>query len=493
MLCGPAGVTVDVSGNVVIADTQNHRIVAVNGAQKLLAVAGTGSKGDSSDGVSPLSAALNAPQGVRMDQGGNLHIADTNNHRVLHLSPGTSAVLRTTAGNGSPGYAGDGGPAWLAQLKLPSGSATDSAGALYIADTGNHAIRKVTAAGTISTVAGTGVAGSAGNEAAATSAQLASPRGVVVDDMGDIFIADTGNNCIRMVTPDGVIHLIAGTGFAGFSGDGGPANAAQLNGPQGLFLDGAGDLYFADTNNNRIRRLVPDALVSSTLTTPVPTVTVVNAVSLQAGPVAPGEIVSIFGLGMGPGSGVTGMLNSSGVLPGILAGVEVQFDGADAPIFYAQSGQINAQVPYSVAGSVASKVAVIYQSTVVGTATVAVAPSAPAMLTLATNPDGTVNTSAAPAARGTWMTFYATGEGLTDSGDVAGVPAQAPYPHPLLAVSLTIAGMNAEILFDGSAPGMIGVLQINARIPAGFVAPGETAVVLTVGKVTAPSVTIWLK
>ena len=161
--------------------------------------------------------------------------------------------------------------------------------------------------------------------------------------------------------------------------------------------------------------------------------------------------------------------------------------------FYAQSGQINAQVPYGVAGSDASTVAVLYQGKVVGAATVGVAPSAPALLTLATNQDGTVNAQAAPAARGTWMTFYATGEGLTDSGNVAGVPAQAPYPHPLLAISVTIAGVNADILYAGSAPGMIGVMQIDAVVPGGFVAPGETAVALTVGIVQAPPVAIWLK
>jgi uncharacterized protein (TIGR03437 family) len=345
----------------------------------------------------------------------------------------------------------------------------------------------------ISTVAGTGVAGSAGDEGAAASAQLYWPYGVAVDDAGDIFIADTMNNRIRMVTPDGLIHAIAGTGMAGFAGDGGPANAAQLNGPEGLFLDGAGDLYFADTGNNRVRRLVPDVPAAAPVATVVPTVTVVNALSLRAGSIAPGEIVSIFGTEMGPGSGVTGTLDASGILPGILAGVEVQFNGAGAPIFYAQSGQINAQVPYVVAVSDASSVAVIYQGKVVGTAAVGVAPSAPALLAVATNQDGTVNAQAAPAGRGAWMTFLATGEGLTDSGNVAGVPALAPYPHPLLSISLTIAGVNADILYAGSAPGMIGVLQINVRVPGGFVPPGQAAAVLTVGAATAPPVTIWLK
>jgi len=489
-LSGPAGVTMDASGDVVIADANNNRIVAVNAAHRLLAVAGTGSPGESPAGVPPLLAALAAPRAVCMDRGGNLYVADTFNHRVLKLPPG--GVLQTAAGNGSQGYAGDGGAARLAQLNSPGACATDSAGTLYIADTGNHAIRKV-AEGMMSTVAGTGVFGVLGDDGAATKALLASPRGVAVDDMGDIFIGDTGNSRIRMVTPDGLIHVIGGTGFAGFAGDGGPAYAAQLNGPQGLFLDGAGDLYFADTGNNRIRRLVPDAPAPAPVVTPVTAVTVVNALSLLAGPVAPGEIVSIFGTGMGPDSGVTGGLDASGILPGILAGVEVQFSGADAPIFYAQSGQINAQVPYSVAGSDASTVAVIYQGKAVGTAAVGVAPSAPALLTMATNQDGTVNAQAAPAARGTWMTFFATGEGLTDSGNMAGIPALAPYPHPLLSIALTIAGVGAEILFAGSAPGMIGVMQVNARVPSGFVAPGQAAAVLTVGTATAPAVPIWLK
>jgi uncharacterized protein (TIGR03437 family) len=181
------------------------------------------------------------------------------------------------------------------------------------------------------------------------------------------------------------------------------------------------------------------------------------------------------------------------VLPGTLGGVEVRFAGTLAPIFYAQSGQLNVQVPYTVAGIDAASVEVRYQEKVVGTASVPIAPSAPAVLALATNPDGSPNAESAPAARSTWMTFYATGEGLTDGPNVAGTPAQAPYPHPLLAVSLTIAGVGAEIQYAGSAPGLIGVMQINARIPGGFVPPGQAEAALTVGTATAPPVTVWLK
>jgi uncharacterized protein (TIGR03437 family) len=288
------------------------------------------------------------------------------------------------------------------------------------------------------------------------------------------------------------MHTIAGGSAAGFAGDGGPASDALLNGPQGLFLDGAGDLYFADTGNNRIRRLTPDPVAPAPVVQSLD-ITVANAISLREGAVAPGEIAAIFGAGLGPDAGATAALDPKGVLPATLSGVEVRFDGVAAPIFYAQSGQLNVQVPYTVAGTETVGVEVRYQGKLVGAASVPVAPSAPAMLTLATNPDGSPNTPSAPAARSTWMTFYATGEGLTDGRNVAGIPAQAPYPHPLLPIALTIAGVTAEILYAGSAPDMIGVLQINARVPAGFVAPGETAVLLTVGTVKAPPITIWLK
>ena len=486
----PMGVAMDSSGNVLVADTYNHRVLLVTPTRAIRTVAGTGTGGASPDGTMPLVAQLRGPRAVCADRSGNLYIVDTSNHRVLRLTPG--GLLQTAAGNGSKGGAGDEGAARFAQLNTPSACSTDSAGNLFIADTANHAIRKVSLSGAISTVAGSGAAGASGDEAAATAARLDSPRGVVVDDAGDIFIGDTGNHRIRLVTPDGVIHSIAGTGGAGFAGDGGPATAALLNAPQGLFLDGAGDLYFADTGNNRIRRLVPDAAAPAPVIQST-AITVVNAISLLEGAVAPGEIAAIFGAGLGPDTPVTGVLDAAGVLPASLGGVEVRFDGTPAPLFYAQSRQVNAQVPYTVTGTETVTVEVRYHAKLAEAATVLVAPSAPAMLALATNPDGTPNAELAPAPRSTWMTFYATGEGLTDGLNVAGRPAAAPYPHPLLPIALTIGGVSAEILFAGSAPDMIGVLQINARVPGGFVAPGEAPVELTVGTAKTPPITVWLK
>ena len=224
------------------------------------------------------------PRGVCTGRGGTLFVVDTANHRVLQAAP--QPLVVTAAGNGAPGDAGDGGPARLAQLNQPSACALDSAGNLFIADTFSHRIRKVDPSGAISTVAGTGAPGFSGDEGPAIAGSINAPRGVVVDDNGDIFIADTGNNRIRQVTPDGLIHTIAGQDAAGFSGDGGPAASARINAPGGLLLDGAGDLYFADTGNNRVRRLVPEAAPPPELVV-LPPLSAVSAASLLRAPSLP--------------------------------------------------------------------------------------------------------------------------------------------------------------------------------------------------------------
>uniref|UniRef100_Q029Q7 NHL repeat containing protein n=1 Tax=Solibacter usitatus (strain Ellin6076) TaxID=234267 RepID=Q029Q7_SOLUE len=489
-LNSPMGLAVDGAGNVMVADAFNHRVVAINALHVLRPVAGTGTGGVSADGTAALSAALRGPKGVCLDRGGTLYIVDTSNHRVLRLA--ADGTVQTVAGNGSGGYAGDGGSARFAQLRVPGACAFDGKGNLYIADTGNHSIRKVTADGVISTVVGNGTVGASGDEGAAASARLASPRGLTVDDNGNLYIGDTGNNRVRQVTADGIMHTIAGTGPAGFAGDGGPAADAALDGPAGLFLDGSGALYFADSNNNRVRRLTPDVAVAPPAAL-VAAIAVVNGISLRPGPIAPGEIVSIFGGGLGPDVGVAAQFDAGGMLPTVLAGVEVRINQVSAPLFYAQSGQVNAEVPYAIAAGDPVAVTVVYGGKVTAAAKVQTAPSAPALLSLAVNQDGSSNAEMQAAARGAWMTFYATGEGLNDGAGVAGMAAQAPYAHPLLPVSLKIAGVDAEILFAGSAPGMVGVMQINARVPAGFVAPGAAKVELTVGDVTAPATTVWLR
>ncbi len=486
----PSGVAMDPAGGVIIADSSNNRIREVGLDGLIRTVVGDGFWGLAPDNTPPLQAPLGAPRGVCVDPAGVIYIVDTSNHRVWRAVPG--ADLTDAAGNGTPGDAGDGGPARLAQLNSPSACAIDSAGNLYIADTDSHRIRKARPDGIIVTIAGIGQAGFSGDGALATAAALNSPRGVAADSDGNVFIADTGNNRIRQITPDGIMETIAGQDGPAFSGDGGPAVSARLNAPAGLVLDGSGDLYLADSGNNRVRRLVPDGTIAPAVTTQPVAAMVVNAASMAAGPVAPGEIVSIFGTGFGPAVGVSGAFGANGLLSTALGGAEALFAGVPAPLFYAQAGQINAQVPYETAGH-AAHVEMYYQGRLVGAADVQVAAAAPAIFPVIVNRDGSINSASARAASGDIVVFYATGDGLTNTGNVTGQPAAAPYPQPTLPVHVTVAGIDAEILYAGSAPGFVGAMQLNVRVPGGFVPPGQTSIQMTVGDITSPAVTVWLE
>jgi uncharacterized protein (TIGR03437 family) len=222
-------------------------------------------------------------------------------------------------------------------------------------------------------------------------------------------------------------------------------------------------------------------------------ISVVSAASLRDGPVAPGEIVTIFGTGLGPDSGVSSAFDASGRVLTSLGGAQVTFDGVAAPLFYVQAGQINAQVPYTVAGQTLTKVSVSYQGNLAGSADLAIAIAAPAVFPAVVNQDGSINQDISPAPCGGVITFYATGAGLTTPTSVEGVPAEAPYAQPRQSVSVTVAGAPAEILFAASAPGMVGVLQVNARVPAGLSAVGQQTLTLSVGGTASPDMSIWLK
>ncbi len=248
----PRGVAADGSGNLYIADTNNERIRKVDAATGNIAtVAGTGEQGYSGDNGAATAAQLSYPTGVEADRSGNLYIADAFNFRIRKVD--AEGNIATVAGDGTGGFSGDSGPATAAQLNVPYGVAPDGAGNLYIADTDNHRIRKIDAAGNIATVAGTGQQGYGGDSGAATAAQLNSPYGVAPDESGNLYIADTGNHRIRKVDAAGNITTVAGDGTSGFSGDNGPAIAAQLNAPFSVALDESGHLYIADAGNHRIR------------------------------------------------------------------------------------------------------------------------------------------------------------------------------------------------------------------------------------------------
>jgi hypothetical protein len=249
----PVDAALDGAGNLYIADRANHRVRRVTPQGVITTIAGTGNNAFSGDGGPASAAELNNPVGVTVDAAGNVYIADELNHRVRRI--GTNGVIATFAGTGVAGSAGDGGPATAAQLDRPIDVRVDALGNVYVADIGAHRVRRIAPDGTITTVAGTGVAGFSGDGGPATAAQISSPIEVVPDLFGNVYISDSSNHRVRRVNGAGVISTIVGTGTPGFSGDGAPAQDARITNPAGVVLNLAGDLFLADRGNNRIRRV----------------------------------------------------------------------------------------------------------------------------------------------------------------------------------------------------------------------------------------------
>jgi trimeric autotransporter adhesin len=249
----PQDVALDAFDNIYIVDTYNNRIRKLNTSGIIITISGTGASGFGGDGGQADTAKLNHPTGATFDALGNLYIADTYNNRVRKIN--TSGVITTVAGNGTAGFGGDGGHADTAKLNHPTGISLDMLGNLYIADNSNHRVRMVNTSGIITTVAGNGTAGFSGNGGQATSAELFLPADVVVDGVGNIYISDMQNNRIQMVDNSGIITTIAGNGTLMSSGDGGPATLAGLQYPIGLTFDSFGNLYIADYSADRIRKI----------------------------------------------------------------------------------------------------------------------------------------------------------------------------------------------------------------------------------------------
>ena len=260
-LDGPSGIAVDSAGDLFITDGGNDRIREVNHATGVITtIAGDGIRGHTGDNGPATAAALDEPFGITLDAAGDLFIADSGNNRIREVNHATG-LITTVAGNGTAGYGGDNGPATAAELYRPSGIAVDAVGDLFIADSGNNRIREVNhATGVITTVAGNGTAGFSGDNGPATAAELGYPNGIAMDSAGDLFIGDSSNNRIREVNhATGVITTVAGNGIGGFSGDNGPASAAELGYPTGMAMDSAGDLFIADYGSFVLREVASGA------------------------------------------------------------------------------------------------------------------------------------------------------------------------------------------------------------------------------------------
>ena len=491
-LHGPRGLVVDSAGNVYIADSANNRVRMVAPSGTISTVAGNGTAGYSGDGGAAGSAELYTPTGLAVDGSGNLYIADLNNNRIRMLNAGTG-IITTVAGTGNAGYSGDGGPAASAQLNYPVGVAVDSGRNIYIADSANYVIRKVLSGGQIYTIAGNGLSGYSGDGGQAVLAQIGSPAAVAADSAWNVYFTD-GSSRVRKVFTSGYIVTIGGNGTIGYSGDGGPASSAQLNMPTGLSVDSNGNVYVADSANNAVRELQP-------LASGIAITTIVSSASNLSGPVSPGDLVTIYGSGLGPAGTVYQLLN--GMVPETLAGTTVYFNNAAAPILYTSSNQINVVVPFGVTGQTA-QVVVNYLGQNSAPQTVNLVAAAPALFTLnatgsgqaaALNNDGSINGPSNPAKAGTYITLYGTGAGLTNPPSQDGAVAAVPLPLPNLTVTATIGGQTASLEYAGAAPEIVeGVIQVNALVPAGL-GSGSIAAPVQLqinGSTSQNGVTIWV-
>lgn len=483
-LNGPGGLAFDSAGALYIAEA-NANVVRklVNGSSTIVAgVEGqfdnTGDEGLATD------AHLLSPNAIAFDRAGNMYIADSGHHRVRVVSrDGRIHQFAGDAQGGLPGSGGDNGSAVSAQLNYPRALAINGNGDVYIADMFNDRIRMVSAATRdITTVAGTGIRGGNGEGGPGTQAQLALPSGLAFDHLGNLYIADALTNRVRLLA-NGILRSVAGANGAGDSGDGGPALSALISYPRDLAVDSRGIVYFSDQENNRVRQLVP-ALVSI--------IGIVNAASGASGGVAPGETVSIFGGQLAP-EGVSSFVPATAAaLSTMAAGTQVLFNGIPAPLTYLSPTQINAVVPYEVAGKGSVKVVVTTQGRRSDPFTVTLVDAAPGIfanfLGAALNQDGSHNTAANPARIGDIVTFFATGEGQTDPAGVTGkLATSAPLPAPVLPVTVTIGGQTAKLMYAGELPNGAGVMQINAVVPDGITPGPSVPLTLSVGSAPAQS------
>ncbi len=254
---GPQGVAVDAAGNLYVGDTGNHTIRKITPAGVVTTLAGSPSLIGSTDGTGP-AARFNIPIGVAVDAAGNVYVGDTSNHTIRKISP--AGVVSTLAGlAGNPGIADGTGSA--ANFNQPFGVAVDAVGNVYVADSTNRTIRKITPAGGVSTLAGSAtISGSTDGTGGAALFRI--PQGVAVNGAGVVYVGDTGNDTIRAITPAAVVSTLAGLALSGGSTDG-TGSLARFDQPQGVAVDAAGNVYVADRFNNSIRKVTPAGVVTT--------------------------------------------------------------------------------------------------------------------------------------------------------------------------------------------------------------------------------------
>jgi len=494
----------DSAGNLLIS--AGSRIWKY-GSGTITAIAGNGTTGSTGDGGDPLAASISDPDAIALDSAGTPYFTEYVPERIRKLAGGTIStpldMSRLNQPVGSHSLLFDSanrmlltGPVGLLRydgIRLvtataypftdPYATVMDPAGNLYISDRAQHRIFKMTPGGVVTVVAGSGLAGFAGDGGPASQSLLNTPEGLALDSQMTLYIADSGNQRIRAISSDGTIRTIAGSGVPGFAGDGSTSDFASFLNPAGVAVDASGAVYVADMGNNRVRMLIPRG-------TATPQITKVQGPS-YATRLSPGSLFALYGDLFAPAG--TSAIVSSAPWPLSMAGVSISINGFLAPLYYVSKTQVNGQVPFEVTP---------------GTATLVITTngSAPAQITvpvlaaqsdilvqndgkqsIAVNQDGSVNTPTAPAHAGDIEVLYLSGIGIPAPPVATGAasPSLAPFALANYPYTITVNGVQTKVSFFGYAPGFPALVQANFQIPAGT-APGDYQVVVTVNGVASP-------
>ncbi len=487
----PWRVTIDPAGNLYIADSGNDRIrkLAPNGI--ITTVVGNGNPGYSGDGGPATSATLRIPEQAELDVFGNLYIADTGNNVIRKVD--TNGIITTVAGTGfgagignstgNGGYSGDGGPATKAELNLPVSIALDPADNIWISDQLNNIIRKVDTNGIITTVAGIyNRVNYTGDGGPATSATFNTPAGIARDSAGNIYITDAGNNVLRVLLTDGTIRTVAGNGTAGFAGDGGPATKGELNSLRQVAVGTFGDVYIADSFNNRIRKLTPTAITLGATTNAAANIQVLAANSW----------ITIKGTNLAPAGDTRSWQSSdfvNGQMPTSLDGVTVTLNGVNAYVDYISPTQVNALAPPTLQPGIV-QVQVSNNGSASAVASVQLQAYSPAFFTFNGGPyvaaihaNGNIIGPttlfpgySTPAQRGETIQIYGNGFGPVSNAVTPGASQQSGTLPTM--PTFTIGGVTATVTFAGLiSPGLY---QFNVVVPAN-ITPGDNSITATYG------------
>jgi uncharacterized protein (TIGR03437 family) len=491
----PTGVCTDAAGNLYFNDLGNFRVRKIDTSGNITTVAGNGTRGSSGDGGPATQASMIIPIRCVVDSGGNLYITDQGGHKIRMVN--TAGIISTFAGNGAnagvgtPGtYSGDGGPATAAGLNNPTAITVDPAGNIIFSDQFNQRIRKVDKTGTITTIAGTGNAGFSGDGGPATSAEVNYPGGLVADQNGDIYFADDNNYRIRKIS-NGVISTVAGNGVQGYAGDNGPALQAEFNGQFGVALDPAGDLYIADSANQRVREI---SSLGAAVAPQLSSAGVTNGASFQSG-ISAGALITIFGANLS--NNVHGIAPFSTVpLPTSLGGARVLINGSPIPLFDVVNidgnEQISAQAPFEIAGQSTVNLVVDNGRVQSPPITLNVAVAQPGIFLIdgvngaflhGTN--SSVVTAANPASAGEVIAVYCTGLGaVTPPGTTGSLASSTTLSYSNAASTVMVGNAPAQVAFSGLAPALVGLYQVNFTVPSATPS-GANSVVLTVNGVAS--------